>query len=259
MNLKKLLAILIFLFSATSVYSQRIENVDFTVRNNIVIVQYDLVNSPSSKIYDIKLEIISNGNNIIPTSLSGDLKKVNPGTNKRIVWDVLADLTDLKGSLQIAIEITRTYSTKIAGGPSNAFLSMIMPGVGTYFVNKESRSQGYTKNWRWFSSSGLFLGSVGFAISNKIASDKFYTDYHNAVTQPEMDAAYKSANDKYLAAQIFLGIAAAVWIGDVIYVTVNGSRNKKNQLARRAANYNRVRFYVSKTPENFQLILVKKF
>ena len=83
----KLLIFLSFLFSLHC-YSQQIENVNFKVDNNIMVVTYDLVNCPNGKIYDVNLKIIGDSGIYVPKSVTVDLENVNPRKKKRIEWNM---------------------------------------------------------------------------------------------------------------------------------------------------------------------------
>ncbi len=251
MYLIKSVLTILFILGNFCAYSQEIENVDFTVKDNVVVITYDLVNCPSSESYDIELKIISDNNAIKPNSITGDIKKVSAGKNKQIEWNVLNDKTDLKGQIQVMVEITHTYSTKVIGGPSNAVFSMLLPGLGDHFVNKESKS--------WYYISAVYLGTAYFAYSNKVQSDKFYAQYHSATTQSEIEAAYKSANDKYHNYQLLLGVAGTIWLADVIYVTAKGFKNRRNQLNGYSQANPKVKLYFAGSHNSFQVRLVKKF
>lgn len=250
MNLSRSVLINLFILCCFCSYSQQIENVDFTVKDNVVVVTYDLVNCPSRESYDIELKIISD-NTIKPNSITGDLKKVSAGKNKKIEWNVLDDKSDLKGQIQVILEIEHAYSTKIIGGPSNAVFSMLLPGLGDHFVNKESKS--------WYYISALYLGTAYYAYSNKVQSDEFYAQYHSSTTQSEIEAAYKSANDKYHNYQLLLGVAGTIWLADVIHVTAKGFKNRRNQLNGYSQANPKVKLYLAGTHNNFQVRLVKKF
>ncbi|MEI6749712.1 MAG: hypothetical protein WCM93_11185 [Bacteroidota bacterium] len=247
---KSFLIFLFFVFSFDC-YSQQVQNVDFTVKDDFIIVTYDLSGCPSKELYDIKLKVISDYNMIDPISVTGDIKRVSCGNDKRMVWNVLNDKAELKGKIQIELEISHTYSTKIVGGPSNAFLSMLLPGLGDVFVNKTSKS--------WYYTSLFYLGAGYYAYLYKVQSDKFYNVYYNATNQYEKEAAYKSANDNYQRFQIFLGVAGVIWLADVIHVTVRGSKNRRIQLDSYTLNRPKVNLYFAGSPKNFQICLVKKF
>ena len=231
--------------------AQQVQNVDFIVKDNILVVSYDLVGCLPKQLHDIKLSIICDGKTVDAVSLSGDLKKVSCGTSKKIEWNVLNDKTELKGKTQVTISISKTYSTKVEGGPSNAFLSMLLPGVGDYFVSKPNKT--------WYYISALYLGSAYYACSNKIQSNKFYDQYHKASLQNEMDVAYKQANDKYQTFQLMLGVMGAIWVADVVYVTIKGFKNRKEQLNGLAYKEPTLKFYFAGTTNKFQFGFVKKF
>lgn len=94
-------------------YTQSIQNVDFTVSNNKVIVTYDLVDCPNYKSYDIKLYYSEGSRYLEATSVTGSIDKQSCGRYKSITWDVLSDKNELKGNIQVEVRITKTYSTKI--------------------------------------------------------------------------------------------------------------------------------------------------
>lgn len=249
-NITYLFSFIVFFISQVS-YSQRIENVDFVVKNNIIIVSYDLADCNAKQLYDLKLKVVCDGENITPKSISGDLNKISCGNHKKIEWDVLNDNMELKGNTQVIVTISKTYSTKITGGPSNAFLSMLLPGLGDHYINKESKS--------WYYISLIYLGSAIYAYSAKTQSDNYYSQYHQAKTQPEMDAAYKSANDNYQTFQLLAGLTAAVWTTDVIYVAIRGFKNRKEQLNRFAVKEPLTKFYIVGTSNCFKIGVIKKF
>jgi len=106
--------IIIFL-SLLSVFckAQEIAHVDFQERNSLLVITYDLLNCPSGSLYDVSVKFINeNKMEILPISVSGDLKKLSCGLGKRIEWDVLRDKPELKGSIQAIVEISKKYSTK---------------------------------------------------------------------------------------------------------------------------------------------------
>lgn len=250
----------IFLLSSLMItyvdcYSQKIENVDFTVKNNFLIIKYDLVNCPPREIYNINVKIITESSIITPLSVVGDLHKVPAGRNKKIEWDVLKDRTELIGNIEVVVEIVQTYSTKIIGGPSNVVFSMLMPGLGDIFVNDKRESQII----KWYYVTGAFVGSAYLAYSSKLVSNNYYEQYHNATNQSLMDETYKLANDYYHTYQYMLGVAASIWIGDVIYVLVKGSNNRRAQLSKYAHQSPPLKLYFANTNNSFQIGFVKNF
>jgi hypothetical protein len=252
----------LFLIFSSKLFSQQITNVDFSVtKENKMIVRYDLLNCPKNKMYNLKLKITSvNGKNIIPTTIQGDLINVKEGANKQIEWNVLNDVTDLKDDVYATIEITKSYYSKIVGGPSNVFFSMLLPGLGDIRVNKYSNN---SKSNGWILVTGVFLGSAyyTYTLNNNYILD--YSKYHSATVQSDMDSYFASASTNYNRYQIMVGVTGAIWIADLLYVTIKGFNNRKNQLYKRknhlSQNTSNINLSVLATPSTFQLGLVKKF
>jgi hypothetical protein len=69
-----------------------------------VTVTYDLARRPGVPSYTIVVRITLDGEVVSAQALSGDIgPNITPGYGKRIVWDVLKDLSELYGSLQIEV------------------------------------------------------------------------------------------------------------------------------------------------------------
>jgi hypothetical protein len=69
-----------------------------------VTVTYDLARRPGSSQYNVVVRITLDGEVVEAPALSGDVgPNVTSGYGKRIVWDVLKDLSELSGSLKIEV------------------------------------------------------------------------------------------------------------------------------------------------------------
>ncbi|PIU63790.1 MAG: hypothetical protein COS84_09260, partial [Armatimonadetes bacterium CG07_land_8_20_14_0_80_40_9] len=91
----------------TSAGSERIENVRFEQRGNLVYIFYDLIGD--EKEYKVSLRLSSDGGRSFPAkdaagkdiilkSLSGDIGEgITPRRDKEIVWDALKDVESLSG------------------------------------------------------------------------------------------------------------------------------------------------------------------
>ena len=234
-------------------YSQQIENVNFKVDNNVMVVTYDLVNCPNGNTYDVNLKIIGDSGIYIPKSISGDLKNVYPGKNKKIEWSMLFDNTKIKDKdkIKAIVEINEIHSNslKIKGGPANAILSVILPGTGDIFVQKENKIVPYPIML-------AYIGSVYMAIQN-------YSNYKSFKKEPLSPTGYYSTlkysrESYYERFLISAGIATSILIVDVIHIAVKGTKNKRKQLGY-ANNNLRVKLNFAGTPANYQIGLVKQF
>jgi len=103
-----------------------------------------------------------------------------------------------------------------ARGPLNAFLSLVIPGLGTL------RTSYGEKGWNrltWFIlTSALSYGS-------KVYSDSEYQNYLNATNKTDSDMYYESANNFNYASIGFASISASIYVGDFLSSFVNGVKN----------------------------------
>jgi hypothetical protein len=229
---------------------QRIENVDFTTSNGLLIVSYDLVGSPKNVMYDVKLVVKTETGDIDPYTIYGDVKYVSEGTGKKIEWKVANDKVELKGKIQVIVKIVETHSTRIVGGPSCAFLSGMLPGLGDHFVNPGPL--GYLV-------SGLFVGSAYLTISAAGNAQGYYRQYKDADEQEDMDKYYDEAISSQKNFQVLAGITGVIWAADIIYVTIKGFSNKKKQKEELAQKSKKVHLTFSGTKNNLQIGFIKKF
>lgn len=107
------------------------------------------------------------------------------------------------------------YSTV---GPEAAFLSLLMPGIGSLAV-----SHGETGAKRI--TSFLFYGGLTYAAQRY--SQNQYRNYQTAMIQTEIDEYYALANISHKVSLVSAGIAASIYIHDFFWVLVKGSQNNR--------------------------------
>lgn len=107
------------------------------------------------------------------------------------------------------------------GGPSNMFLSILVPGLGDKSVSGGTKS-GLPRTL-------VTYGLIGVGVGCKFLSISEYDKYHKAITQPEMDLHYNYANSFNKAFYYIAAAGAIVWIYDIIWVANKGYENKKKQ------------------------------
>ncbi len=97
--------LLFFLLSIAVSYSQSIQNVKATPREESFIVTYDLVAAKPTQTFTIEL-YGSNNNFLSPLTLvSGDVgKEVSPGQNKQIIWRAAEELGVYKGEITFRVK-----------------------------------------------------------------------------------------------------------------------------------------------------------
>lgn len=110
---------------------------------------------------------------------------------------------------------------KSIGGPSNMFLSLLVPGLGDKNVTGGKKSGLRTACW----SYGFILSGIGC----KVWSNSEYNQYQLAKEQTSIDSHYDLANTLNKSFYILTATGALIWLYDIIWVANKGFQNKKNQ------------------------------
>lgn len=197
----------------------KITDVDFQLEDRYIVINYNLTGAAPKEEMTIELKFITENNEvIIPRTVTLDIgTKIYANGKKSILWDIVTDAPVLSGNLKAIVTITS--SRVIYSGPSNAILSVLIPGLGGYFVDENKTRSVLTT----VSSIGL----IAFGVVQKKQANKYYADYTASTTLSEMDDLYTKANDahhKYLTAT---RIGAGIWALDIIWVTFKGFHNMK--------------------------------
>jgi hypothetical protein len=221
MKFSIILFFMIFLFQFDSICqtNAEINDVDFYLEDNYVVVNYTIIGAQPKEHMTIELRFITEDNKlIIPQNITGDVGTNLFGDGKKTIrWDIVKDQILLSGNLKAIVNIA---STKILyGGPSNALLSVVVPGLGGYFVEKNKI--------RSIATTISTLGLLGYGISQKKLSDKYYSDYNESTEPSEIEDLYNKANSAHHRYYISTRIAAGIWIFDIIWVTIKGFQNLK--------------------------------
>ncbi|MBN2777870.1 MAG: hypothetical protein JXR36_09515 [Bacteroidales bacterium] len=117
-------------------------------------------------------------------------------------------------------------SFKGYGGSGYTLLSLIVPGVGDYFVNGGKGSMLGVNSPPIFTTIAT-LGMVGSGIYCKSLSNSNYDLYHEATKQSDIDKYFDLANNFNKASYILIGTGAVLWLWDVIWTAKTGSENRK--------------------------------
>ncbi len=200
----------------------RIENTDFYIIGDQIMISYDLVGASSQEIFNLSLECVTENNEIIiPVSVEGDIGEgIKPGKGKKIYWDVYKDVEELTGEIEfrvVTVSVERIY-----GGPVNAAYSVLVPGLGDYYVADPAD----LKIKPYYRTIAAYM-LVGYGVYERINSNRKYDDYKSSRSRDEFDDLYKKANTANHRSYIALGAGIAVWTCDIVWVLVRGTRNSK--------------------------------
>jgi len=229
MKLIVLICMLIEILLCQTIMAQQISNVEIRCIKNAIEVTYDL-SGPEHLRMDVTVVFTDkiSSEKIIPQTISGDVKNVKPGRGKIITWQVLNDRqfidAEIRANVSATFAITQQeHNQATTGGPGNALLSALMPGLGDVFVNGDEKpiiKPAYI--------TLLFLGSAGLAWYCHQESENYYQAYQTSVQQYEINSNYEKAVYYADNAKLMTGIAATIWVMDVIRVAAKGSANRRD-------------------------------
>ncbi len=163
-------------------------------------------------------------NEPLPTEITSRMTK--PGS-----YDISITTTCINGEYNSFQQLS---SYKNTGGPSNALLSVLVPGLGKHKVTYGEESGVVT--------TVAVYGLIACAVGSYFYSNSEYDRYHQATTRSDMDKHFENAKYTRIMAYSFLGLAAYFWIKDIVEVYLQGEENVKK--------YENGQAYVSCFPQN---------
>lgn len=194
--------------------------VDMSIRNDTVIIKYQINESPLNRNYH-EVDLFFRDRNYRyykPDYVSGDIGQVNtPGKLKTIQWSALEDDIDLSKKLFPSLLV----DYRPLGGPKNTWLSVLIPGMGDGRVF-------YTKNmtfkpWmRTISSYGLI--ATGIYAGTHRTRDKIYSK-----NNPDQFIGF-SERETWLFKgdqELFLIAGIGIWLYDIFWVYSQGMKNER--------------------------------
>jgi hypothetical protein len=239
--------IVICLFSLTVTGQKnkaRVENMHMDFVSNRFEIRYDIVNSVPDRQHEVEFYVIDNrGGIVFPDSLRGDIGSgVKPGRNKKIIWDIYTEYDVVYGDFNPKIILDGRGKFGVKGGPSNALLSVLVPGLGDYFVEDHRKMK--IKPWYRTATTYAFMGMGIASLKNRnevpavIGEPGYYPNYISIGEGQRIW--YEEWRDDYVLepgyteywlfrydAEVFLGVGITCWLVDVIWVTRRGIRNNK--------------------------------
>lgn len=144
-----------------------------------------------------------------------------------------------KGINKVDYSNNRVLSYQYFGKPSNAFLSLLVPGLGNKKVGLDK------SGW---SSFLISYGFFGIGAGAKYFSMHQYDLYQSATNQVDIDKHYELANGANYFFYSCVAIGTITWINNIYEVATKGFENKKN------AKKNRAKMELSYLPNNNNLV-----
>lgn len=230
-----------------------------SVREDQVIIEYNLQNTNPDNNHNIDLLFVDERYKLVsPDSLYfRKAGKDHTAISREIIWDIRNDPVHLEGNYRPVILIDGIPEAGGKGGADNALLSLMIPGWGDYYVSNPAKRK--IKPWMVTTTS---LGMMGLGLLSAVHRDTelevnsyLYKTWvwdpqnHQHVYVNEIREYTVEKTDYFLFpydAEIFIGVGAAVWLADIIYVLAKGSQNEK---IRKTTFYNNL---IGKTSIHYQ-------
>jgi hypothetical protein len=131
----------------------------------------------------------------------------------------------------------------LKGGPGNALINILLPGLGHYFVSGDH--YGNDRNPKVFIVTALYAGSIGGAVYYKLKSNREYSKYlqlaqyrefqldtdgniigvrgYNQAEATQYLSDSKNSRNNFL---ILTGVSAGILVADLVYTFIKGNKNK---------------------------------
>ncbi len=216
---------LIMVFAFSSNGQTVISNIQTDYNSERMKITYDLQKiNPQDSIY-LQIESKTRGFLSVKT-VTGDVGHgISEGNKKVIYWDYSLDgvkIAEEQIRVHIKVFSPSDITTKIGAGPTGAFASILLPGVGNMLVNHKIGLRPLI--------TVSYLGLVGYGLVQRKKGNEQYAiynrsefDFDEAGAEPHYQQANKHRRQFYYAAQG----AALILAADVIYSAVKGIQNDR--------------------------------
>jgi hypothetical protein len=99
-----LLPIIFMFFISGTLVAQEVSNISFKQEGAQVVISYDIAGNPNDLFNSIAYYSIDEGKTWTQlVTVTGDLLNVGPGSGKKIYWEVLKDVTGIKGAISFKV------------------------------------------------------------------------------------------------------------------------------------------------------------
>lgn len=200
-----------------------IRNTDISLDNDRIIVTYDLVDAKPGEKFEVWLRITgADGVLIQGRSFSGDIgRNIEGGNGLVIYWNFEKDHITLSDEISIQV-MAELLETKELTYIKALALSTVVPGWGLAKI--EDR--------KLYTLIGLAgYGSVAAGLYYTFRSKSTYTEYGNSSEIIERNSLYNDYISQKNTGEIFGWSAAAIWVADIVWMSLRFGRAKDNPQA----------------------------
>jgi hypothetical protein len=217
-RLYPLVAIVLVLETVCSAQTaSTITNPTLEFKDNKIHIVYDILNSDTTQLYNVRLEITDSAGNVIDAhTFSGDIgTQIQGGEDKCIIWSFQADNVNIDGDLYI--QIYAAADRKEFSRASLILQSMAFPGLGL------TRLNGGPHWLKGVAGYGCIAGSV---ILNRMAIST-YDDYRNPGSAEQAGTLLAQAGRQDNISEVLAFVAAGIWVTDLVWTIIGTSDKRK--------------------------------
>jgi len=214
-----------------------VENVDFFIENDNLIITYDIVKARTGETFDVSVKISTvKGTPIKAYALNGDIGTgVYGGNFKRIEWNLAKDNVVIDDEIFVEVFATAPHSplspisAKQVSVGGAMLRSALFPGWGNCYAKKGGAY--------WLIGLAAY-GSAGAAILFNNKAYNKYEDYKNSTSASERNQLYQDANDSYDMQKRMIIVAGTIWVADIIWTGLQaGNVNKMARQSKVSVSY----------------------
>lgn len=199
----------------------KIQNVDFMMINDQLVINYDLVNTKPRERFNITVNIFTvAGKEIDAQAFSGDVNSdVSGGYKKKIIWDIQKDIAYIEDEIIVRVlaELQNPKIIKPTSKGTALFLSTLYPGWGSAKITRKKAHV-----LKGLLAYGCVAGAV---VYNYKAYDN-YEKYKNAFEVNESDKLFEDAENQRMISEVFLYSAVAVWSLEYLNILLAKNRTR---------------------------------
>ena len=211
------------------VFGQRVTNVsaEYDDRSGDIIIYYDLISySGEEEFYEVKAFYSEdNGETFIQIQNGDGLgDQISSGEGNIIRWDFFVENPEFNGKdvvFKVEAKWNKSFEIKrlrSLGGTESALNSLLIPGWGHEKVTG--------KKGHWWTTAAIY-GITGAGIYFAFSADDTYKEYRRAQDNVEAADLLDKANRKGKISLALVSTGATLWLSNMIWVAIRGSKNKK--------------------------------
>ena len=219
----------------------QIQNVDFTMEDDKLLIKYDIVNAGPKERFDIIVEIFTEkGEKIEASTFSGDLTNVTSGLSKIIFWHIKSDVVYLEDNIYVELSARHINPRVISytGKGKAILLSTLAPGLGSLKITQKK----YHIIKSVFAYSGIAL-SVYY-------NHKAYNsleDYNNSYEINERNKFFEDSENQNNISKGFIIGSTFFWLLD--YTTIILTQNKTKPENPKSISFKYLYAPINKSPQ----------